>query len=96
MNKENNVRYNPPSKYDIAHYGMILKVMGEDDSFEYFVQCSSNLDTPDWKPISYLLEKTFLPFVDEFFVSLCLSLSSCNPEDRAEHLKKLANTLYKQ
>ena len=92
MNKDTNVRYTPPSKYDVAHYGMIFKVVGENDSCEYFVQCSSNLEAPDWKPFSYLLEQTFMSFVDnKEFISLCLAISFGKTEERAGHLKELSN-----
>ena len=95
MVNEVNVRYSAPSKYDIANHGTIFKVMGENNSYELFVQCSSNLESPEWKPINYLLEKTFHDFLtDKDFISLCLCLSS-GDGDRHEHFKSLSKLLSK-
>jgi hypothetical protein len=94
MIKDPVIRYSPPSKYDVADYGTIYKVVGENDSHEYFVQCSPNLESPDWRPYSYLLEKAFSCFaVNNAFIKLCLALSDSSNTDKAEHLKKLIDIL---
>jgi hypothetical protein len=93
MKQDLTIRYNPPSKYEIAPYGEIYKVMGENESYELFVQCSSNLDAPEWKPVSLVLMDAFKPFISSILLSHCLALSSGKPEDRVGHLNQIKNLL---
>jgi len=96
MNKEVVIRYNTPGKYDVAQHGTIYKVLGDDDSCELFVQLSEDSTSPNWKPISYLLEKIFTTFIeDKDFISHSLHLFSGFPEDRCKHLKAISEILIK-
>jgi len=92
MNHDLTIRYNPPTKYDVLPYGTIIKVLGDGDSYDLFVQCSSNLEYIDWKPARVVLLDAFKPYLDEKFLSHCLALSSGKPEDKAEHLKEILNS----
>lgn len=88
------VRYSMPSKYDVAKFGTICKVMGDNESFELFIQLGAP-EGSDWKPINYLLEKTFDPFItNPDFISLCLRIFSAQGDVR-EHYKALSLFLAK-
>lgn len=44
------VRYGKPSKYDIAPYGKVCKVITHnDDIYEIYLQTSKNLESPCWE-----------------------------------------------
>lgn len=87
------IRYSAPTKYDVAKFGTIYKVMGDDESYELFVQLSEEDSVANWQPMSYLLEKTFRSFLtNPDFVSQCLHLFSFKG-DRCEHFKRICEIL---
>ena len=50
-------RYRPPTKYDIAYYGALCKVMiDDDDIYELYIQISEE-EEPHWERLGDLLEK---------------------------------------
>jgi hypothetical protein len=66
-------RYSMPSKYDVAPYGTIVKVVGDDDSYQLVVQLSKDSLLSEWMPIGKLLEGAFKDKLsDEKFIEQCL------------------------
>ena len=72
-----------PSKYDVAPYGTMCKVMGDNDSSELYVQLGREIVDDwrqpgvalggDWKPIGKLLEGAFKDKLDDpIFIQECL------------------------
>jgi len=74
------IRYTAPTKYDKAPYGTICLVMGEHEiCVETHIQVSQSDIDPEWKPMSYLLEKAFHDFIhDKEFIKECLMLYAYN------------------
>jgi len=83
------VRYTKPCKCDIAEFGTIYKVMGDNDSYELFVQLGSNPEATEWHPIGTLLERSFHRFLlNKEFITLCLHATSCT-EKSCKHNKDM-------
>lgn len=67
------VLYARPSKQHKAPYGFSVKVMGDGDAKEYWVQASKDEDEPDWKLVSDLIVQLFTKeFDDPNFIKLVL------------------------
>jgi len=89
------VKYLAPGRYDVANYGTIYKVMGDGESYEYFVQLSEDLESPDWKPIGFLIEKTFEPYLmNKEFMNACLNIHA-KKGNKSEQFKYIANVITK-
>lgn len=87
------VRYTMPTKYDVAKFGTICKVVGDNGSCELIVQLGGDEAISNWKPIGYLLEQCFHSFLnDPVFVSCCLHLYS-HPGHGCEQLKEIAKII---
>lgn len=69
-------RYTPPTKYDQAPFGDIVKFVQDGDDYELYIQLSQDKEVADWKKVRYLLEKVFEPFiVDKNFITECLKIN---------------------
>ena len=67
------ILYTKPSKHHKAPFGFSVKVMGDNDTFEFWVQTSKDEDEPDWKPSIDLLSELFKKdFEDPNFIKLVL------------------------
>ena len=63
------VRYTPPTRYDVAEYGTIRRVMESDKPLDLYVQISKDIESPIWNKMGDFLEKVFrVESQDEEFV----------------------------
>lgn len=89
MNKEQeiNVRFCPPSRFDIAKIGTVVKVYNE-KSYEYFIQISEYDGLPNWKKwgdfLGVILKEKA---IDEVFVKRCMKLFDSTPPKNAKILE---------
>lgn len=68
------VRYCPPTRFDTAPYGTIVKVITERDGNQLWIQTSH--DEPSWLRVGDMLEHGFENFfVQPAFVDMCLRLN---------------------
>jgi len=79
-------RYTPPNKLTHEPYGTIIKVIsGERDV--YYVQTSTSLKHPQWKPIEMILSMTFSNLLsNEEFIDVCLKLINNKDQINTERL----------
>lgn len=81
-----NIRMCPPSRYDEAPRGTIVKVLKDNGDFDVYVQVG--IDSPVWSLVSNLLELTFRDYtLDEDFVAACLI------QNKQERVKKIVDIL---
>lgn len=74
------IRYNAPTRYDLAPYGSICKVMEENESYKLYFQISESPDTATWITVGELLEKTFNSFLmDNEFINACIDIYTNKP-----------------
>jgi hypothetical protein len=87
------LRYTPPGRYDVAQFGTMCRVVGDNDSSEIYVQLSEDMSSPSWQKLSKLLEFVFSRFVEKpDFVSRC-SLVFSGQGDAGEHLKMIGEII---
>jgi hypothetical protein len=68
------IRYTVPTRYDVAPYGAIVTVVGENDSQKMFIQLGQE-EHSHWMGLGDFLEQTFKTEIDDpEFVKGCLSL----------------------
>lgn len=53
------IRYNPPSRYDKAPYGFIVKVIEDDNHDSMWIQTSEDQEIMLWMPIGNFLDELF-------------------------------------
>ena len=93
LNDKTLVRYSTPGKYDVAKFGTISKVMGDNDSFEFYVQLSEDESIGNWQKISYLLEKVFGQFIiNNDFLAQCLNIY-VEKEDKHSAFDKISEII---
>ena len=72
---QSGIRYTIPTRYDLAPYGQVCKVMGDDESVMLYVQTTHDQETANWIPMSIFLEKVFKSFLDDpAFINQCLEI----------------------
>lgn len=86
------VKYSPPSKYEVAKFGTIYKVIGDSgDGIKIYVQTSENESNPSWRLIEDLLLDVFYPILlNSSFIDACLKTYI-----QPKHFKEIAKTLEK-
>jgi hypothetical protein len=52
-------KYKDPGRFDIAPYGQIWKVVGENDTIDYWLQVSKYEAEPCWILITFFFDKNF-------------------------------------
>jgi hypothetical protein len=91
--EQKGVRYTIPTRYDLAPFGQVCKVMGDDESVTLYIQTGHDQDTSTWVPMSIFLEKVFKSFLDDpTFIKECLEIYHNNP-NYIENLKTLSNII---
>ena len=65
------VRYNNPTRLDIARYGALVKVVREDGSMELFIQTSADLEHCNWITVGELLAQTEIMEMEDLGNALC-------------------------
>jgi len=74
------IRYSPPSRYDVAPYGFVVKVMRDDELSSLWIQTSHDVEHPTWKTMGEFLEGIFLPHLtDPIFIHALLNLNEEKP-----------------
>jgi hypothetical protein len=77
-------RYTPPSKYDLAPFGTIVKVIGDGEETELYIQLSKDEMNANWKKVRHLLERTFSEYIDnKDFINACLDIYQDNDQKGA-------------
>jgi hypothetical protein len=72
-------RFTIPTRYDSEPFGTIVKFIGENDSYELWIQLSKDEKIADWKKVRYLLEETFKDLLtDSEFINACLGIYNGN------------------
>lgn len=85
------MRYSIPTRLDAGDYGQVIKVVGDNETYELYVQVSK--EEPCWIPVGKLLEKAFKnQFSDPLFINECLTLYQ-GKSDIQESLRILGNIL---
>ena len=75
MGREIVIRYTIPTKFDMAPYGTICKVLLDNDKVEHFIQLGQS--DVQWKRLGTFFEEAFDGFLhDRGFVDECLALFS--------------------
>ena len=71
------VRYAPPSRFDVAPWATMCKVMLEGSDHDLYIQISKDETKPEWLKMRHLLEKAFEHFLaDTVFIESCLEYYS--------------------
>lgn len=84
-------RYAPPSRLDLAPYGTIVKVIGDDDE-ELYVQLSQEDNVSEWKKVRNLLGFVFKDYIfNQGFMNACLDIY--RNKNKPESLKKISSIL---
>jgi len=53
-------RYHVPGQFDVAEYGQVFKVIGDnEDDISYYIQLSPDKDDPRWKRAGQFLEEAY-------------------------------------
>jgi hypothetical protein len=76
------IRYSPPTRYDIAPFGTICKVIDDGNTPKYFIQFNKEPDTARWESMSYLLENVFNDYITNTeFIDACLKAYNDKSKD---------------
>ena len=74
-------RYVVPSKIDVAPYGTIYNVIGDNNTPSLYIQLGTE-PIINWQPMSFLMGHIFSPcYTDPAFIELCLALYHESPKD---------------
>lgn len=85
-------RYTAPTKYDLAPFGTIVKVIGDGEDYELYIQLSKDELNANWKKVRHLLERTFSEYINnKDFIDACLDIYQDN--DRKLESKKKISTI---
>ena len=88
------LRYAPPTKYIEAPLGSICKVMSDNNEHTYYVQIAAEVEHPHWVKAGDFLERTFIDYIkSQEFVTACIGLASCDPEEKHIYLEALVGAL---
>lgn len=88
------VRYTMPSRLDLAPYGTIVKVIGDND-YELYVQLATEEGSANWKKVRNLLEFVFSDYLcSKDFMDACLDIY-CQKGSKESSLKKISELLMK-
>lgn len=72
---ETKERFTIPNKYVIELFGSIVKVIGENNNYDLWIQLSKDVGSPDWKKVEFLLEKVFNDLLNNSdFIEECLKI----------------------
>jgi hypothetical protein len=85
------IRYTPLSRYDLAAFGTLAKVIGEnDDEYELYIQLSRDSQIANWRKVRHLLEVVLKDkLLDKEFIDACLELY----ENKDTDLNRLISSL---
>jgi hypothetical protein len=68
-------RYTIPTRFDSEPFGTIVKCIGDNNDYEFYVQLSKDQANANWQKVRYLLEKTFQEFFfNATFIEECLKI----------------------
>ncbi len=81
------IRYSStPTKFDLAPYGFIVKVLKDNGDYDYYIQLSKEDDASEWLSIPDYLDRHFRKYYNtESFTKLMLKLH----ENKTDALDKL-------
>ena len=81
-NRDALIKYSKPTKLCHAPYGTRWLHLSEETQEDLYIQTSRDMMQPDWRPISYVLEKAFIhKFSEEQFMQECLESYERNIQD---------------
>ena len=95
MEKNANIRYSLPTRYDKAEYGSICKVVSDNDTYILYVQTSNDNEHSNWVKISEILEKTFETYSQiPQFIFCCLEVIASTKQNKPQLLKDLIDIIF--
>lgn len=84
------IRYANPTKFDIAQYGVLVKVLRDDGSFDYFIQISKDEEAVEWIEMSKFLDQLFKDnYENDTFIKKLLKF-----KDNNKDIIKIIETLH--
>ncbi len=89
MQKPYLAKYCAPTKFDVAAFGTLWRVLGDDDtSIDYYIQINNKEGDPVWEKMGIFLNKIFnRMYADDRFIEDCLNLYVKQQIEISEYLK---------
>lgn len=83
-------KYSRPTRLDVDRYGQIRKVICDDGSIEYYIQCSQDEENPLWLRLGSFFEIAFSNYMtDDKFIESALRMYVYNENKPINTINKI-------